>query len=139
MHVLKSVNGLTKSRTIHGVLYAPNIGINLVSVGAITNNGTEIHFTGSQALIVRNGAIEMTTERVGRTLYLLNISVVTNDVASIARPIESSIQEWHQRLALTSAIEPLLGWQKVGLWTTSICNRGLNLHWHVAMSARSEK
>jgi transposase InsO family protein len=41
----------------------------------------------------------MTAERVGRTLYLLNISVMTNDLASIARPIESSIQEWHQRLA----------------------------------------
>ncbi|KZR97318.1 Uncharacterized protein APZ42_007884, partial [Daphnia magna] len=98
MDVLTSVNGLTKSRTIHGLLYAPNIGINLISVGAITNNGADIHFTGSQALVVRNGAIEMTAERVGRTLYLLNISVMTNDVASIARPIESSIQEWHQRL-----------------------------------------
>lgn len=99
MDLLTSVNGLTKSRTIHGLLYALNIGINLTSVGAITNNGADIHFTGSQALVVRNGAIEMTAERVGRTLYLLNISVVTNDVASIARPIESSIQEWHQRLA----------------------------------------
>ncbi|KAI9553804.1 hypothetical protein GHT06_019072 [Daphnia sinensis] len=122
MDVLTSVNGLTKSHTIHDLLYAPNIGINLISVGAITNNGAEIHFTGSQALIVGNGAIEMTAERVGRTLYLLNISVVTNDVASIAGPIET--------------IEPLSRWRKAELWTASICNQVLNLHWHVAMSVR---
>lgn len=97
--ILTSVNGIIKSYTIHDVLYAPSIGINLISVGPITNKGAEIHFVGSQALIVRKDIVEMTAERVGKSLYLLNISIKTADVASVAQFAESSLQEWHQRLA----------------------------------------
>lgn len=96
--VLASFNGILKNQ-ICDVLYAPSIGINKISVGAITKKGTDIHFAGSQALIVRNDIIEVTAERVGKSLYLLNISIVTADVASVARSAENSLQEWHQCLA----------------------------------------
>jgi hypothetical protein len=96
--VLDSVNGILKSQ-IRDVLYAPSIGNNKISVGAITNKGTDIHFAGSQALIVRKDIIEVTAKRVGKSLFLLNISIVTADVASVARSAKNSLQEWHQCLA----------------------------------------
>jgi hypothetical protein len=93
MEVLASVNGINKNHTIRDVLYVPSIGINLISVGAITNKGAEFHFVGPQALIVRKNVIEMATEHVGKSLYLLNISVAKADVASVARSAENSLQE----------------------------------------------
>ena len=94
--------------TLLDALYAPNLQINLVSVGSITAKGEEILFTHSRVNVVRNGVLLLTGERVGENLYRLNILPHTRDamphpvVASLSAVTKSpsnSMQEWHQRLA----------------------------------------
>ena len=46
--------------TLPGALYAPNLQINLVSVGSITAKGGEILFTHSRVNAVRNGVLLLT-------------------------------------------------------------------------------
>ena len=53
--ILTFFNGTSVHRTIRDVLYAPKIGINLLSVGFIAEKGAEVHFVDSQAIVARNG------------------------------------------------------------------------------------
>lgn len=55
LHIVTSVNGVSKKCTITDVLYVPSIGINLFSVGIVTAEGSEVHYTESHAFIERNG------------------------------------------------------------------------------------
>ena len=97
--ILTFVNGTSVHRTIRDVLYAPDIGISLLSVGVIAENGAEVHFVESQAIVARNGVPEMIARRVGDTLYLLDIIVLRDGIATVAQPLPASLQEWHERLA----------------------------------------
>lgn len=98
INVITSVNGTSCRRTIHNVLYAPSLGVNLFSVGAATAGGAEIHFTDSKAVVTRNGVIEMTASRIGDQLYCLDIDIPKENESYIARPFQNSIHEWHCRL-----------------------------------------
>ena len=100
--ILTFVNGTSVSRTITDVVYAQMLGIKLLSVGLITARGADIHFADNQALIERQGTLEMTAKRVGDTLYLLDIAVLrsgASPVATVAHSDPITIQQWHLRLA----------------------------------------
>ena len=98
IHIVTSVNGVRKKHTISDVLYAPSIGINLFSVGAVTAEGGEVHFTESQAFIERHGTLDMTATRIDNKLYRLDITVLRDNEAFIARPLQRSLQDWHQTI-----------------------------------------
>lgn len=98
--VLTSINGITQQRCIKNVLYAPSLEISLLSVGVITSKGADVHFIDSDAFISRDGLLEMTAARVGRDLYLLDINIIdSSSTAYVSQPFQSSLQEWHKRLA----------------------------------------
>jgi hypothetical protein len=71
-----TVNGTTRTGLKKGVLYVPNLGTNLFSIGTATENGTEIHFNNNQVHFSREGVIFMVGQRAGRGLYHLIIRVV---------------------------------------------------------------
>jgi hypothetical protein len=61
IHIVTSVNGVSKKCSISDVLYTPSIGINLFAVGVFTAGESEVHFTESRAFIESgDGALEMT-------------------------------------------------------------------------------
>lgn len=89
IRALIHVNGTIKPITFHDVLFAPGLGINLISTGALTKENAKVIFFRSYAYIIQGQAIQFTARRTGDTLYELEITIPT-DVASIARPIASS-------------------------------------------------
>ena len=78
------INGDTRPFTFPDVLYAPQIGVNLVSVAALTNDESHAHFYESEAFITSQGILIMTAKRVEEALYQLNLALST-DVAMLVR------------------------------------------------------
>lgn len=99
--VTSSVNGETLNGTIRGVLYVPGLGANLFSIGAATNSGSEVHFVNETVSFTRNGRIEIQGQRVGNTLYHLNIRAqgVPNVTDALRAQKHEPLHLWHQRLA----------------------------------------
>lgn len=99
------MNGIDQSITFNDKLFAPRLGINLVSVGSITAKGGEIHFVNSHFNVLRDGILLIVGTRVGETLYRLDIKTpihqrpFLNSFPALPGPSLNSIQEWHQRLA----------------------------------------
>jgi hypothetical protein len=93
------INRGTRLFTLRDVLYAPQIGVNLVSVGALTNDESHVHFYDSEAFISRRGILIMTAKRVQEAIYQLNLALST-DVAMLAHSsFEISLRDWHERFA----------------------------------------
>jgi hypothetical protein len=93
------INGDTRPFTLRDVLYAPQIGVNLVSVAALTNDESHVHFYESVAFITRQGILIMTAKRVEEALYQLNLALST-DVAMLVRSsFKISLRDWHERFA----------------------------------------
>ena len=58
-----SVNGSTQLITFHNNLFAPELGINLISVGAISAKGAAIHFSGTKVHVNLNGVTILSGKR----------------------------------------------------------------------------
>ena len=97
------VDGTKRTALIETVLYVPDLGVNLLSIAAITEVGVTVHFIKSHVSFNKNDSIVMVGERIGRTLYHLAITVdPPYDWACFTTPAPPSIDVWHQRLAHTS-------------------------------------
>lgn len=100
-----SVNGSTQLITFHNSLFAPELGINLISVGAITAKGAAIHFSGTKVHVNLNGVTILSGKRNSdATLYRLEETTETAQPAcqsfrALSRSSHNSIEEWHLRLA----------------------------------------
>ena len=94
------LNGVNHLSTFQHVLFAPDLGINLFSIAAVTNHGWEVHFIRSEVLFFCNQVNIMVGSRVGLSLYHLNISVPRKDenVAVLALPFKNTYTDWHSRL-----------------------------------------
>lgn len=73
LHIVTSVNGVSKKCIISDLLYAPSIGINFFYVGVVTAEGGVVHLTESYAFINRNGALDMKATRIDKNIYRLDI------------------------------------------------------------------
>ena len=98
------VDGVRRRAYIDTVLYVPDLGMNLLSIAAITEVGVSVHFVESKVSFNRNDNVVMVGERIGRTLYHLAVTVVDSphEMSCFATPSPPSIDVWHQRLAHTS-------------------------------------
>lgn len=93
------INGDTRPFTLRDVLYAPRIGVNLVSVAALTNDESHVHFYESEAFVTRRGILKMTAKQVQQALCQLNFALST-DVAMLVRSSSLiSLRDWHERFA----------------------------------------
>lgn len=95
------VGGRVLKGTMRGVLYVPNLGTNLYSIGTATDAGSQVLFTNNKVLLSRDGVVLMEGERAGKTLYHLNIQAEECEPASYSALLSSARVEplslWHQR------------------------------------------
>jgi hypothetical protein len=98
-----TVNGQKRVDILRLVLYAPNTGINLVSVGQITALGISVNFSGTIFEFVRNNKVEVTGRRTGSTLYRLDIKALVErpqqERVLVAKQSAASLMTWHRRLS----------------------------------------
>lgn len=98
-----TVNGQKRVGILRRVLYAPNTGINLISIGQITALGVSVNFSGSKCEFVRNNKVEVTGRRTGSTLYKLDIKAIVEspqqECVLIAEQSAASLITWHRRLS----------------------------------------
>jgi hypothetical protein len=98
-----TVNGQKHVGILRRVLYAPNTGINLVSVGQITALGISVNLSGAKCKLVRNNNVEVTGHRTGSTLYKIDIKVIVKQLQQecviIAKQSAASLMIWHRRLS----------------------------------------
>ena len=98
--VTSKVNGVTKQFIIKNVLYAPDAGVNLLSIASVTSHGFHVHFRDEDAEIEKDGTIFITGKRFGQSLYLLDVSTQTiQDAAKAAMSNGATFEIWHERLA----------------------------------------
>ena len=103
-HVWTTTDNQKKPATIKKVLYVPGLGTNLFSIAAVTDLGWKATFTGTRVLFTTDqGDTVMAGERVGRTLYLLDVRPRSHqgDQQSLAfaSSISPGLATWHRRLA----------------------------------------
>jgi hypothetical protein len=73
-HFWTMIDDQKKPAIIKKVLYVPGLGTHLFSIAAVTDLGWKVTFTGTRVHFTSEyGNLIMTGERVGRTLYLLDI------------------------------------------------------------------
>ena len=91
------VDGTKWTALIETVLYVSDLGVNLLSIAAITEIGVTVHFIESHVIFNKNDSIVMVGERIGRTLYHLAITVDPPcDWACFTTPAPPSIDVRHQ-------------------------------------------
>ncbi len=69
------VDGTKRTIKIETVLFVPDLGVNLLSIAAVTEVGVSVHFIESNVSFNQNDTVVMVGERIGRTLYHLAITV----------------------------------------------------------------
>lgn len=97
------VDGTKPTSIIETILYVPHLGVNLLSVAAITEVGVTVHFIESHVSFNKDDSIVMVGERIGRKLYHFAITVdPLCDCTCFTTPAPPSMDVWHQRLVHTS-------------------------------------
>jgi|688.fasta_scaffold490630_1 hypothetical protein len=57
------------------VLYVPKLGVNLLSIAAITEVGVAVHFIEASVNLNKEESVVMVGERIGKTLYQIAVTV----------------------------------------------------------------
>ena len=103
-----TVHNQKRVGTLKRVLYAPETGVNLISIGQITALGTDVFFSGEKCEFVRNKEVEATGRRIGFSLYKIDMKAIApfsspkEERALVAKqPAVSSapLMTWHHRLS----------------------------------------
>ncbi len=97
MCITALINGKIRSITFNDTLYAPDNGINLISVGAITSKGAEVIFSKTEVTVMLNGDKLIVGRRTNQSLYRLDTASSPSTAKVAYTP--TTLQEWHQRLA----------------------------------------
>ena len=92
---------------LKGVLFVPQLGANLFSIGAATRGGAEVFFSGETVSLTKSGRTEIQGQRVGDTLYYLNIkaldvplvNAIHQASAATSDGKDGQLSTWHHRLA----------------------------------------
>lgn len=99
------VHGERKLGEFKDVLFVPNLGTSLYSIGVATESHIEAHFTNNNVTFVKNDTEIMSGQRIGKSLYHLKVIARTSNQDSsstVATSSEKSLHHfkiWHQRLA----------------------------------------
>ena len=73
--IISYVNGKAREGVLKDVLYVPGLGVNLYSIGKASALGIEINFLFEGVDFKHNGDRIMSGQRVGDSLYYLNITL----------------------------------------------------------------
>lgn len=86
---------------LHQVLFVPNLGANLLSIGTATDRGCTAVFDETGVQLIKNGKTVATGSKVYKKLYLMDFVNKTSpgpDSALVAQHTKQSLQLWHERL-----------------------------------------
>lgn len=98
--VTRWANGIKTDGWLRDVLYVPQLTVNLVSIGCITEGGYTVVFSNDSAKIMQNDDTVMKGSRVGKALYRLDISAKAPPITSLVASTNSAtLNVWHERLA----------------------------------------
>ena len=91
----ESFTGILKN-----VLYVPDLGINLVSIGAATEKeNVQILFLEDEVLFSKNGRLSIKGKKAANGLYRLDISVIPElEFNALIASQKIPLSTWHQRL-----------------------------------------
>jgi hypothetical protein len=96
--IRSKVDGTWHEGTLHNVLYVPNIGVNLFSIGAAADMGLTFTIDKKKVDLFLNSKLVATGTRVGKEPYLMDIeavSPITTPKQSLTALIFLNI--WHRR------------------------------------------
>lgn len=89
--IVKAFDGQSyRNTTLHGVLFVPELKVNLFSVPSITKKGYNVTLSDEKCLVLKHDELCAVGERDGN-FYVMNF--ILEDIAAIA-----SVKEWHERL-----------------------------------------
>jgi GAG-pre-integrase domain len=84
---------------IKNVLFVPDLGMTLLSIGSITENGFDVNFSGERAQVLLSGQVIMTGRRMGASLYRVDARAQRSPTMGFAASCShTSLNIWHQRL-----------------------------------------
>lgn len=92
------IDGVWHDGKLSNVLYVPNIGANLFSIGAAADSGVNCNFTKNQVQVCRNNRLVAVGTRVGKNLYHLDIEAIPpTSEESLPSAALLSLSTWHRR------------------------------------------
>lgn len=95
------LDGYTKRQTLADVLYVPDLGKNLLSIGSSTDRGAIATFTTYSVTLRKNGRIVVKGYRPGSGLYRIKMKAISCFEANITSN-EASVKTWHEILGHTN-------------------------------------
>jgi hypothetical protein len=83
------------------VLYVPDIGVNLISIGTVTALGAKVVYSGCDVTFSRNGIIDITGQRIEDGVYKLHLKAkpIETDQALVSKIVGVPLSVWHARFA----------------------------------------
>lgn len=87
VQIKSQVNGIWHNGIINDVLYVPDLGANLFSIGAATERSVKAVFDREGLSLIKNGKTVATGSRLGKGLYLLDIETVNEEKAFISESV----------------------------------------------------
>lgn len=97
--IRSKVNGVWYDGSLKKVLYVPNLGITLFSIGAATDLGSVVTFDKNQIRICQNNTQVAAGKRSNKDdLYYLDIEVAPTTTNALVSTSSVPLGTWHQRL-----------------------------------------
>lgn len=104
VRIRSQVNDDWHDGMIHGVLFVPDLGMTLFSIGEATDRGMKATFDNASVIITKGEKTVATGVRINKHLYRMNIQSLQDEAlhASGFPATRSSLQLWHERLGHVS-------------------------------------
>lgn len=105
IEIISIVNGEKRNGIIKNVLFVPDLGTNILSIGTATKSRIEVHFIDNSVYFTLEERVEMEGRRVGNTLYHLNIEAQEiKGGTTLQVKNHTSLSVWHERFAHINTI-----------------------------------
>ena len=95
------IAGTLRTGLIRKVLYVPDIGVNLISIGTVTALGAKVVYSGCDVTFSRNGVVDITGRRIEDGVYKLHLKAkpIETDQALVSKIVGVPLSVWHTRFA----------------------------------------
>jgi hypothetical protein len=104
VRIRSQVNGDWHDGMIHGVLFVPDLGMTLFSIGEATDRGMKAIFDKAGVIITKGEKFVATGDRINKNPYRINILSLQDEALHVSGfpATRSSLQLWHESLAHVS-------------------------------------
>jgi len=94
--VIATIDGQKVRHKLCNILFVPDMGKNLLSIGAAANNGVEAHLTKTDIKLMSKDKVIACGTRTSNGLYHMHFETVANASANVASAAATE-QVWHER------------------------------------------